>query len=565
MATAFEQETDIGADEVALAIFDNLLTEEPSFNYDIVKTGKYMRQLESLVKARKNSLEAAKRVLLAIKARSESELAVLLKQRDEIQQTPANENELPAGTKLAEVCLPKASTNPRQDWFDQWDSSRLRSISPFLADYIGYSHQVSPEGYVDFHISSALWALSTIAARRICVPLADAVYTPLAIAMVARTSLFAKTSTAKAAINVLKAADLGWLLGDDETTPQKLLADMAGHLPANYGEMELEQQQKVEQRLAMSGQIGWYYDEFNQLIDAMTRPGPMAEFAGLLRKLDNCPDEYKYSTRSHGQEIIKQPYLPLLANTTPANLRKHANKGGEFWNDGFWARFAFITPPPDGWCTKTMGVGVVPVPPKLTDSLKEWNKRLGVPSCVVEEVEDDKGKGIGKYKVNRGDLPIHQLMIEAPAYTAYRRYREALREMIANSNNQDLDGSYVRLSDKALRIAALIASLENEGCITFTIWTLAQEIAEMFRRNLHELYIQVSSAIQETNPHEDTLINYLKTLNGKAVTVRDILQYAPASLRPLKTDGIRELLINLQRSGIVDCKKEGRKECYTLC
>src|SRR5947208_8494124 len=29
---------------------------------------------------------------------------------------------------------------------------------------------------------------------------------------------------------------------------------------------------------------------------------PMTEFAGLLRKLDNCPDEYKYSTRSHGQE-----------------------------------------------------------------------------------------------------------------------------------------------------------------------------------------------------------------------------------------------------------------------
>ena len=35
-------------------------------------------------------------------------------------------------------------------------------------------------------------------------------------------------------LNILKAAGLGWLLGDDETTPQKLLSDMAGYIPTNY-------------------------------------------------------------------------------------------------------------------------------------------------------------------------------------------------------------------------------------------------------------------------------------------------------------------------------------------
>jgi len=84
--------------------------------------------------------------------------------------------------------------------------------------------------------------------------------------------------------------------------------------------------------------------------------------------------------------------------------------------------------------------------------------------------------------------------------------------MIASNGNQDLDGSYVRLSDKALRIAALLASLENEGQINLQIWALAQEIAEMFRYNLHELYAQVSS-LQENDPLEDILINHLKALN----------------------------------------------------
>ena len=64
---------------------------------------------------------------------------------------------------------------------------------------------------------------------------------------------------------------------------------------------------EVDRRIGMSGQVGWYYDEFNQLIDAMTRPGPMAEFAGLLRKTDDCPDVYKYSTKSGGREVIQQP------------------------------------------------------------------------------------------------------------------------------------------------------------------------------------------------------------------------------------------------------------------
>jgi hypothetical protein len=150
------------------------------------------------------------------------------------------------------------------------------------------------------------------------------------------------------------------------------------------------------------------------------------------------------------------------------------------------------------------------------------------------------------------------------AYQAYVRYREALRKMIAESRNQDLDGSYVRLSDKAIRIAALIASLENNGVIDIQIWCLAQEIAEMFRRNLHEVYAQVSCNQAEESPLEDLLITYLKKLQGRAVTVREIAQYGPVEIIRLKSNGIRDLLVNLERSGIVECKKEGRKECYSL-
>jgi len=197
--------------------------------------------------------------------------------------------------------------------------------------YEQYSSAVSPEGYDDFHLACGLWVLSTVAARRVYVPLSKRVYTPLAIALTARTSLFAKTTTASAAITVLQQAGLAFLLGDDETTPQKLMADMAGSLPANYGDLDEEQQARIRLRVAMSGQRGWYYDEFGQAITAMMKAnGPMADFSGLPRRLDDCRDSYAYSTRTHGQEVINKPYLALLANMTPADLRAHADKGNNF-------------------------------------------------------------------------------------------------------------------------------------------------------------------------------------------------------------------------------------------
>jgi len=439
----------------------------------------------------------------------------------------------------------------------------LNKVSPWLASYINYSRQVSPEGYKDFHLACGLWVLSTVAARRIQVPLATPVITPLSILMVARTSLFAKSTTATAGIRLLKASDLGFLLGADETTPQKLLYRMAGHVPANYGDMTFERQELVKRRLPFTAQIGWYYDETNQLINAMTRPGPMAEFAGLIRKLDNCPDEYSYETKS-GEDYIRNPYLAFLGSTNTANIARHANKGGEFWNDGFWARMLFICPPPDDFITQTMQECIVCPPGVLSTKLTRWHHELGIPGCSITEIRDEKDKATGRYDATVEPLPLHTCTLEQGVLAAFTTYRLALRTILAQDTScQDLDGSYARLPTMALRIAALLSSLENNGRITLDCWSLAQEIAEMFRENLHRLYAQVSVA-SDDNPLEDVLIEYMKTLNGKQTTIRDILTYGPTSLRKLKSEGVRNLLIGLERSGIVTSKKEGKKEWYSL-
>jgi hypothetical protein len=441
-----------------------------------------------------------------------------------------------------------------------------QGASPWLDLYEQYSREVSPEGYDDFHLACGLWVLSTVAARRVYVPLSKRIYTPLAIALTARTSLFAKTTTASAAITVLQHAGLAFLLGDDETTPQKLLADMAGCLPANYGDLDEEQQARVRLRVAMSGQRGWYYDEFGQAIAAMMRAnGPMADFSGLLRRLDDCRDTYAYSTRTYGQEVIDKPYLALLANMTPADLRAHADKGNTFWRDGFWARFAFITPPEHAFKNASFPQEEVPVPTQLLDPLRRWHARLGIPTISIMALEGEYGKDTSHYRVERGPLHEQSCQFHQEAYRAYDRYRLALRELIANSSNQDLDGSYTRLSDRALRIAALLASLENGGRIEVPQWAKAQEIAEMMRRNLHELYRQVNREHEHTCL-EDLLIDYLKTLQGKSVTIRDLRRLGPSSLRNQKSEVIRHEMENLIRSGMVErTRLEGsRAEWYHL-
>jgi hypothetical protein len=135
-----------------------------------------------------------------------------------------------------------------------------------------------------------------------------------------------------------------------------------------------------------------------------------------------------------------------------------------------------------------MELGEAPVPSSLTESLRAWNERLGMPGCTITAVKDEQGTSSGRYRLEREALPETVVQMDQDAYQAFHQYRVALRQIIAVSRSQDLDGSYARLSDKALRIAALIGSLEHHNRISLPVWAAAQEIAEILRRNLHELY-----------------------------------------------------------------------------
>lgn len=438
----------------------------------------------------------------------------------------------------------------------------------WLDAYETFSKHWSPKGYEQFHTAVGIWILSTIAACRVYLPFGPGgEFTPFFIALVAPTSKYAKSTTAKIAKALLRNIHLSWLLTPDTVTPQKLISNMSGHLPTGYGDLSEEEQFWARKRCAMSGQVSWFYDEFGQHMDAITaKNGIMADFKGILRRLDDCDKEASNDTIARGLEKIENPYMALLACMTPLDIKPYAGKDAKFWRDGFFARFTFITPPNDN--QKRTGLrfptGEMFFPSYLTTPLQKWHEQLGEPELEIEETKNKRGDII-RYQPIRKDFPRKKCTLSKEAEEAFYRYGTALEDLVAeNQALEMLAGNYQRFAKKALRIAMLIASLENEGNIELKHWARGQEIAEEWRKSLHHLYHTVTQT--EHSPTfakkiEDDVLRIVKKLEGKGKppTIREIRQY----LKGVDLGRIKQAMVDLYKAGLLAENNEGKSPRYS--
>jgi len=290
----------------------------------------------------------------------------------------------------------------------------------------------------------------------------------------------------------------------------------------------------------------------------------MEDLKGLLLQLDACADQYEYATQSRGAELIEKPYLSLLGCMTPPDISNSAKTGSQFWSDGFWARFAFVTPPVDSYKDCPFSIGEIPVPYDLWRDLKDWHTRLGEPTISVIEQSNEKDKITG-YDVTRGVLPEVKIEPTAEARDAWIRYRSALKKIASDPKYRDLRGSYGRLPIKAIRIAALLASLENAPMIEMRHWAKAQEITERWRKSLHELYHQVNHSELEPSYAkrvEDDILKYVRKLETEKQppTVRDLSRY----MTRVDVGKIKQGCADLVRNGLLIEEKTGRASRYMI-
>jgi hypothetical protein len=443
-----------------------------------------------------------------------------------------------------------------------------RDACRWLDDYVRFSQTWSPRSFDGFHEACGLWLLSTVAARRVLVHYGRPRYTNLYFLLAGRTTMHAKSSATDIARQLLRACELDYLLAADEATPQAFVRALAGGgLPLNFDRMEEAQRLAAQMRLGFCGQRGWYAEEFGSWLASMTRTdGVMADFRGLLRKLDDCPLDYSRSTIARGDEVIRRPYLALIANLTPADLRPVAKKGTQLWGDGFLARFAFVTPPRDEVLTTQFPKGQRPYPPELTAPLVEWHQRLGLPKVEVESQIDRDGNLTGEKIVTIEPAEPQVCTLADDVWDALHRYNTGVLEIAQGGELTDLDGNYGRLHEKALRVATLLASLENGGRIELQHWARAQRVAERWRLYAHRLYEQVTEPAASPQAEiEDKVLDAIRRWQGtekypEGLTANEIGRF----LRGLGSGEAKHYADQLVEAGVLANQKRGRAIRYYL-
>lgn len=435
------------------------------------------------------------------------------------------------------------------------DPKAAATASPWLDAYIDYSRIWSPRAHYDFHESVGLWMLSTVAARRIAIDFGKRRFTSLYIALASRTSVFAKSTTAEIAQTIMKAAGLSPMLAPDDATPQAFVRAMTYQIAPGWLDLTVDQQDQRKQKLVFAAQKGWYFDEFGQKVSAMMREGGfMADFRGLLRKFDDTPDTYEYDTIGRGTDTVYAPYLALLANLTPADLLPYAKRGSALWNDGFWARFAFVAPPLNAErSNERFPQQQRLIPNNLVKPIVEWHRRLGIPDVQVV----DRGSKFDALVVP----PDPQIItMGAGVYDAYYRYNDALIDIVTKSQLTDLDGNYARLPEKALRVAMLLASLAGSTKVEMRHWHRAQQVAETWRRNLHNLYEQIvgDGDTPKIVAMEDRICRLIADRGPR--TIREIVQ----GIHGLDSSQAKVLVKSMTDTGFLALMKDGRAERYRL-
>jgi predicted transcriptional regulator len=202
--------------------------------------------------------------------------------------------------------------------------------------------------------------------------------------------------------------------------------------------------------------------------------------------------------------------------------------------------------------------GCCSIPYALSEPLRAWHERLGVSEVTIAERLDDKNKSTGEYTLHIAPVEPQRCTLGAGVVDAHYAYLDALRELLASNEVSDLDSSYIRFAEKALRIAMLLASFSNDGRIELSHWARAQQIAERWRRSLHNLIDQLGQS--EDSPERTQEMKVLRVLERRgALPTRDVARFANIS-----TGEAQRILDQLTKVGELRVEPGKRTKRYRL-
>ena len=430
-----------------------------------------------------------------------------------------------APTEAAPEHEPFVPTLPQSAQLSDRLIAAAENVGHFQRDCFAWLRKRSPMTPRIFLESGPLWVVGLAVARRCVLRLSfGEIFPNLYYLWVAPTTYYHK-STGLNAISDMVRDTIPHLLLPATTSPEMLVAKLAGEKPANYDKLLPFEQRNEDLAARFAGQRGILIDEASKLLIPKKY---MEGHSETIMEMFDAPRRLERELRGDGKLIIYNPALALIGATTPARLGRYLTDSE--WEDGLMARFLCLTP------TETRVECV------LNDSSLD---DFAFPA-------DLKGRLLGIY--NAFPMPpdttaLHSLdepqphpavgaVIDQAVFDQFNAYYAALHDMTDPKRSLDdrLRGNYGRFSTIALKVALIVAIMDwaDEGAhqaprLTTTHWARGQMLAGEYRASVHRLLDELS--IGQDVKNEEKILDFIARSSEHPPSAREILRGAGIKMR----------------------------------
>ena len=189
------------------------------------------------------------------------------------------------------------------------------TVGAFHRDCLAWLSQRSPMTPRIFLESGPLWAVGLAVARRCVLRLGFGdIYPNLYYLWVAPTTYYHK-STGLNAITDMVRDTMPHLLLPATTSPEMLVAKLAGEKPANYDKLLPFEQKNEDLAARFAGQRGILIDEASKMLIPKKY---MEGHTETMMEMFDAPRRLERELRGDGKLIVYNPALALIGATTPA-------------------------------------------------------------------------------------------------------------------------------------------------------------------------------------------------------------------------------------------------------
>ncbi|MEO8392499.1 MAG: DUF3987 domain-containing protein [Chloroflexota bacterium] len=411
------------------------------------------------------------------------------------------------------------------------------TVGRFHHDCLRWLSKRSPMTPQIFLESGPLWAVGLAVARRCVLRLGFGdIFPNLYYLWVAPTTYYHK-STGLNAITDMVRDTVPHLLLPATTSPEMLVAKLAGQRPANYDKLLPFEQHNEDLAARFAGQRGIIIDEASKLLISKKY---MEGHTETLMELFDAPRRLERELRGDGKLIIYHPALALIGATSPARLGRYITDNE--WEDGLMARFLCLTPTEREIKCVLNGRDLDTY--EFPEDLKA--RLLAIYNAFPRPADDAVLQSLDEPVRH----PVVSASMDAGVYDLFNAYYAALHAMTdpRRSLDERLRGNYGRFATMALKLALNLAIMDwvddgAEGAPRLTTghWTQGQHLAEAYRASAHRLLEALSLGLDVKN--EQKLLDFIARNEARPPSAREILRGAGIKTRK-EVDGTLAALLD---------------------